>query len=89
MVIGSDIRNPQLQRYNPAMKNTKGLSEYLYGDVNDYHEIIYPSGFNPNCDFIYSGMIPPNPTDLLQNGRYSALIESKLVTIILFLIQRH
>jgi len=76
LVIGSDIRNPQLQRYNPAMKNTKGLSEYLYGDVNDYHEIIYPSGFNPNCDFIYSGMIPPNPTDLLQNGRYSALIES-------------
>ncbi|MNK68263.1 Tyrosine-protein kinase ptk [compost metagenome] len=76
LVIGSDIRNPQLQRYNPAMKNTKGLSEYLYEEINDANQIIHPSGFHPNCDFIYSGVIPPNPTDLLQNGRYAQLLES-------------
>ena len=76
LVIGSDIRNPQLQRYNTSMKNAKGLSEFLYGEVEDVKEIIHPSGFHPNCDFIYSGSIPPNPTDLLQNGRYSQLIES-------------
>ena len=76
LVIGSDIRNPQLQRYNPEMKGTKGLTEYLYGDVQDVSKIIHPSGFNPNCDFIYSGNIPPNPTDLLQNGRYQSLLES-------------
>lgn len=76
LVIGSDIRNPQLQRYNPSMKNSKGLSEYLYGEITNAKEIIYPSGFNPNCDFIYSGVIPPNPTDLLQNGRYENLLNS-------------
>lgn len=76
LVIGSDIRNPQLQRYNPEMKGTKGLTEYLYEDVQDESKIIHPSGFNPNCDFIYSGNIPPNPTDLLQNGRYQSLLES-------------
>jgi capsular exopolysaccharide synthesis family protein len=76
LVIGSDIRNPQLQRYNPAMKGTKGLTEYLYEDVTDPKSIIHPSGFNKDCDFIYSGNIPPNPTDLLQNGRYEELIES-------------
>lgn len=76
LVIGSDIRNPQLQRYNTAMKGAKGLAEYLYGDVADVKSIIHPSGFNPNCDFIYSGLIPPNPADLLQNGRYQELIES-------------
>lgn len=76
LVIGSDIRNPQLQRYNPAMKGSKGLTEYLYEDVLDYNTIINPSGFNPNCDFIYSGSIPPNPADLLQNGRYQMLIDS-------------
>jgi len=76
LVIGSDIRNPQLQRYNPEMKGTKGLTEYLYEDVQDVSKIIHPSGFNPNCDFIYSGNIPPNPTDLLQNGRYQSLLES-------------
>lgn len=75
LVIGSDIRNPQLQRYNPSMKGAKGLAEYLHGDVNDAHSIIHPSGFNPYCDFIYSGSIPPNPADLLQNGRYEQLLD--------------
>lgn len=76
LVIGSDIRNPQLQRYNPAMKGAKGLAEFLHGDVDDAHSIIHPSGFNPYCDFIYSGSIPPNPADLLQNGRYEQLLDA-------------
>lgn len=76
LVIGSDIRNPQLQRYNSAMKTVKGLSEYLYEDIDNVNDIIRPSGFHTNCDFIYSGSIPPNPTDLLQNGRYVELLES-------------
>ena len=76
LVIGSDIRNPQLQRYNPNMKGAKGLAEYLHGDVDDAHSIIHPSGFNPYCDFIYSGSIPPNPADLLQNGRYEQLLDA-------------
>ena len=76
LVIGSDIRNPQLQRYNPNMKGAKGLAEFLHGDVDDAHSIIHPSGFNPYCDFIYSGSIPPNPADLLQNGRYEQLLDA-------------
>ncbi|WP_027385127.1 GumC family protein [Epilithonimonas caeni] len=75
LVIGSDIRNPQLQRYNTAMKGSKGLAEFLHSDVENVKEIIHPSGFINNCDFIYSGSIPPNPADLLQNGRYEELIE--------------
>lgn len=76
LVIGSDIRNPQLQRYNPSMKGSKGLTEYLYGEVDSVKDIIHPSGFSPNCDFIYSGSIPPNPADLLQNGRYQDLLDA-------------
>jgi len=76
LVIGSDVRNPQLQRYNQEMKGAKGLSEYLYEDITNPKDIIHKSGFHPNCDFIYSGVIPPNPTDLLQSGRYSKLLES-------------
>jgi len=65
-----------LQRYNPEMKGAKGLAEYLVDDVLDARSIIHPSGLNQNCDFIYSGIIPPNPADLLQNGKYQELIES-------------
>jgi len=86
LVIGSDIRNPQLQRYNTAMKNAAGVTEYLYGEITDVSQIIHPSNFHPNCDFIYSGTIPPNPTDLLENGKYQelvSLLEDKYKYIVL------
>jgi capsular exopolysaccharide synthesis family protein len=75
IIIGSDIRNPQLQRYNTARKGLLGLTEYLYEDKTLLKDIIHISTFNPYLDVIYSGSIPPNPTELLTNGRYEKLIE--------------
>ncbi|AQW91215.1 polysaccharide biosynthesis tyrosine autokinase [Elizabethkingia anophelis] len=75
IIIGSDIRNPQLQRYNTARKGLKGLTEYLYTDQTKLEDIIHVSTFNPHLDVIYSGMIPPNPTELLTNGRYEKLLQ--------------
>ncbi|WP_185117609.1 GumC family protein [Chryseobacterium sp. PMSZPI] len=75
IIIGSDIRNPQLQRYNPARKGLLGLTEYLYDDKTQLKDVVHVSTFNPYLDVIYSGSIPPNPTELLTNGRYEILIE--------------
>lgn len=74
VVIGGDIRNPQLQRYHSDKRNAKGLTEYLYGEIENIEQIIHKSGFNDNCDFIYSGSIPPNPVDLMQSTKYSDLL---------------
>ena len=74
VIIGADIRNPQLQRYERESRRLKGLTEYLHGDL-DVQEIIHQFPDNTNMDIIYSGMIPPNPTDLLTNGRFGTLIE--------------
>lgn len=76
IIIGSDIRNPQLQRYNTARKGLMGLTEYLNDENVKLEDIIHPSSFNKNLDVIYSGSIPPNPTDLLSNGKYEVLIET-------------
>ncbi|WP_312900265.1 GumC family protein [Chryseobacterium taichungense] len=75
IIIGSDIRNPQLQRYNPARKGLMGLTEYLYEDKTKIEDIVHTSTFNPYLHVIYSGSIPPNPTELLTNGRYEELLE--------------
>ncbi|WP_313213965.1 polysaccharide biosynthesis tyrosine autokinase [Soonwooa sp.] len=75
LVIGSDIRNPQLQRYDLSKKTVAGLTEYLAGGVENIEDIIYSSSFADNCDIIYSGSIPPNPTVLLENGRYKMLVD--------------
>lgn len=76
IIIGSDIRNPQLQRYNESRRGLIGLSEFMYDDQMSVSEIIHPTSFNPYCDVIYSGAITPNPTELLSNGRYQELVES-------------
>ncbi|MGE8553808.1 MAG: GumC family protein [Chryseobacterium jejuense] len=75
IIIGSDIRNPQLQRYNTSRRGLTGLTEYLYSDQTKLEDIIHITSFNPHCDVIYSGMIPPNPTELLSNGRYEELLD--------------
>lgn len=74
VIIGSDIRNPQLQRYDPSSKSLIGLSEFLYDAELKTTNILHQSPFNPYCDVIYSGSIPPNPVELLSNGRYQELI---------------
>lgn len=76
IIIGSDIRNPQLQKYNPSRKGLIGLTEFLNDENVKLEEIVHPSSFNKNLDVIYSGSIPPNPTDLLSNGKYEVLIET-------------
>ena len=72
VIIGADLRNPQLKRY--VKESAIGLSDYL-ADVNiTLQDVIVPSGLNANLDIISSGSIPPNPTDLLEDGRLKILI---------------
>ena len=75
IIVGSDIRNPQLHRYNETRTRVKGLTEYLYDNEMQLEDVINKTSFNPHCDVIYSGSIPPNPTELLTNGRYHTLLE--------------
>ncbi|MDQ0595117.1 tyrosine-protein kinase Etk/Wzc [Chryseobacterium ginsenosidimutans] len=75
LLIGSDIRNPQIQRYDNEPIKRKGLTEYLYDDSVDVEDLIHTSDTNPECDVIYAGSIPPNPQELLSNGRYQELIK--------------
>ena len=73
ILIGADLRNPQLKRYIPGQK--VGLSDYLADHNIERTQIIHPSGLNPNLDVIDSGNIPPNPTDLLEDERLKILLD--------------
>lgn len=75
IIIGADIRNPQLQRYNEGKNTDKGLTEFLYDKSITMDDVIFKNPVNDLCDIIYSGKIPPNPTELLTNGRLENLLE--------------
>ena len=76
LLIGADLRNPQIHTHIKEDKHKPGLSNYLH-DVNYNWRDALISGFekHPNHDIILSGSIPPNPAHLLTNGRFETLIE--------------
>jgi tyrosine-protein kinase Etk/Wzc len=75
LLIGADMRNPQLHTYLDAKKNQKGLQDYLHDMSVDWHKIVNKNMLdNPNLDIVLSGTIPPNPAELLSNGRLESLI---------------
>ena len=76
LLIGSDLRNPQLHNYLDIDKQQSGLSNYLHNPNFEWKEaLIKEFKEHPNHDILISGEIPPNPPYLLTNGRFEALLE--------------
>ena len=56
VLVGADIRNPQLQRYLPDhLKNKKGLTEYIVYDDLQVEDVLAQSEYNPNLNIVLSG----------------------------------
>lgn len=71
MLIDCDLRKPRIHRFFNS-KNTPGLSNYLVGLVS-LDDIIKTTNFN-NLSIITSGLIPPNPAELLSGARMHELL---------------
>lgn len=74
LLIGADIRNPQLQRF--VAGSDKGLTDYLISDDTSVQPYILPSGLSENLDILFSGAMAPNPNDLLEMKKFDEMIES-------------
>lgn len=74
LLIGADIRNPQLQRF--VAGSDKGLTDYLISDDTSVQPYILPSELNENLDILFSGAMAPNPSDLLEMKKFDEMIES-------------
>ena len=73
IILGSDLRNPQIHKFFGISKDQSGISEILYkNDIENYKK--YINRFN-NLDVLFSGSIPPNPTSLLGSDSYKNLLE--------------
>ena len=76
LLIGADLRNPQLHTYIQTDKNELGLSNFLHDTKKDWKQALI-KGFekHPNHDTLISGSLPPNPAYLLTNGHFEMLLE--------------
>jgi tyrosine-protein kinase Etk/Wzc len=76
LLIGADLRNPQLHKYLQINKNRIGLSNYLYDSTTDWKNLINEKVFNNEfLSIIFAGSVPPNPAELLSNGRFEELLK--------------
>ena len=72
VLVGLDIRNPRLMDYM-KVRSKIGMTSYLASNSMTESEIIVPSTYSPNLDVIFSGPIPPNPSELLLSDRLDHL----------------
>ena len=74
LLIDLDMRKRSLSAL--VGKRAVGLSNYLGGYVDDYHELIKPVPEVPDLHVLPAGKIPPNPTELLYEQRLDDLLKS-------------
>ncbi|MDP2067913.1 MAG: polysaccharide biosynthesis tyrosine autokinase [Lutibacter sp.] len=72
LLIGADIRKPKIGEYL-ELKYEKGLTHFLMDNALKPTDII-ESVTAVNFDFISSSLIPPNPSELLMNGRFEEVL---------------
>ncbi len=76
VLVGADIRNPQLHRYIPKEEqHFKGLTEFIVDHSVQLKDITAHSAENENLSIILSGAIPPNPAELLMENRTKEFFE--------------
>ncbi len=72
LIVDCDLRKPTVGKFF-NLKNTPGMSNYLSG-MCTLDEIIQTVP-NTNLSVICSGIIPPNPSELLSSDEFSKLMD--------------
>jgi len=79
LLIGGDLRNPQIHKLTKTKRtklNEKGLVNLILRNsdfsINDYVQKV--NIFNNTLDVLFSGPIPPNPSELLGSSEFSNLL---------------
>ena len=74
LMIDLDLRRRTLSKHMGQRSNPNGATKYLSSTDTRINDIITKSGLHENFDFIYAGLQPPNPAELLMSQRLDDLI---------------
>lgn len=75
LLMGMDLRAPKVTEYL-GLPDRKGITNYITDDTLDFNSLIFNIDNIRNLDVISSGVIPPNPSELLMTKRVQHLFES-------------
>ena len=72
LLVDADLRKPVLHKMFKNRTN-KGLTNYLSNTDENLNEIMYDSGVE-NLKIITSGIVPPNPSELLASSNMNQFV---------------
>lgn len=75
IIVGLDIRKPQLALIFGFSPQSKGVTDYLSNPNLDLKTLIHKVPEYPHLDTLHAGTIPPNPAELLSKQALEDLIE--------------
>ena len=75
ILVGGDLRNPQIHKFFGLTKSRNGLSDMLYKNDSNLSNYIFKNPEKKNFDVLFSGTIPPNPSELLSSKNFDMLLE--------------
>ena len=72
LLVDTDLRRPVVHKVLEAKKDP-GITNYLSGATDDFNSLIQKTAIE-NLSVVTSGIIPPNPSELLGSKRMSNLV---------------
>lgn len=75
IILEMDLRKPTVLEIFNTTRDNPGISDFLSSDIS-FDKIVQRSNTIPGLDFIGSGAIPPNPSELLERDKLEQLISS-------------
>lgn len=75
LLIGGDLRNPQLHQFMSSPENRLGVSDFLAGQKKCPKCLVQESRLHPNLYILSSGSIPPNPAELLRQEKVGEMLK--------------
>lgn len=75
LLIGGDLRNPQLNKFLSSPEKLLGVSDFLAGQNKCPKCLVQESKLHSNLYILPSGSIPPNPAELLRQEKVGEMLK--------------
>lgn len=75
LLVGADLRNPQIHKSIDTVHNEKGITNLLHDTDVSWRDLIQKIADFDTLDIIPAGPVPPNAPQLLSNGRLQLFLE--------------
>jgi capsular exopolysaccharide synthesis family protein len=77
VLVDADLRSPAVDRFLSTPAGTKGLGEFLSGEVASLDDVLQATSL-PSLSVVTAGAVKSNPQELLASSRFKTFVDHLL-----------